>query len=126
MEVKGWKSDVRGYNRVYHGVEMIAQLTSPKIEIPKDKVADFCKRNHIRKLSLFGSVLRSDFRPDSDIDVLVEFEAGHVPGFIGLGRMQEELSRLLANRTVDLVTIKFVNHRIRQRVLASSEVMYAV
>jgi len=105
---------------------MIAQLTSPKIEIPKDKVADFCKRNHIRKLSLFGSVLRSDFRPDSDIDVLVEFEAGHVPGFIGLGRMQEELSRLLANRTVDLVTIKFVNHRIRQRVLASSEVMYAV
>ncbi len=104
---------------------MMAQLTSPKIEIPKDKVADFCKRNHIRKLSLFGSVLRSDFKPDSDIDVLVEFESGHIPGFIGLGRMQEELSHLLANRNVDLVTIKFVNHRIRQRVLASSEVMYA-
>ena len=58
---------------------MMAQLTSPKIEIPKDKVADFCKRNHIRKLSLFGSVLRSDFKPDSDIDVLVEFESGHIP-----------------------------------------------
>ncbi len=95
-----------------------------KSHIPRDQLAEFCRRNHIRKLSLFGSVLRSDFRPDSDIDVLVEFEPEHVPGF-GFIRLQEELSTILGGRNVDLVTPKFLNRRIRDEVLRSSEVQYA-
>ena len=95
-----------------------------KIEIPQDKLADFCRCHHIRKLSLFGSVLRDDFGPDSDIDVLVEFEAGHVPGLAFI-RLEQELSRLLGGRRVDLVSPKFLNERIRERVLRDAEVQYA-
>jgi uncharacterized protein len=69
--------------------------------------------------------LRQDFRPDSDIDVLVEFEPDHVPGFIALHEMEQELSRLLGGRTVDLVTERFLNRRIRDRVLAGAEIQYA-
>ena len=94
-----------------------------KPAVPKDQLAEFCRRNHILKLALFGSILREDFRPDSDIDVLVEFEPGHVPGF-GFIRLQDELSNLFGGRTVDLVTPKFLNHRIRDEVLRSAEVQY--
>jgi predicted nucleotidyltransferase len=94
------------------------------LEISKDKLADFCQRNHIRWMAFFGSVLREDFSPDSDIDVLVEFEPGHVPG-LALIRMQDELSELLAGRRVDLVTPKFLHPRIRNQVLAEMEVQYA-
>jgi predicted nucleotidyltransferase len=92
--------------------------------VPKDQLAEFCRRNHILKLALFGSILREDFRPDSDIDVLVEFEPGHVPGF-GFIRLQDELSALFGGRPVDLVTPKFLNHRIRDEVLKTAEVQYA-
>ncbi len=68
------------------------------IVLSKDELAEFCRRNHIVELSLFGSVLREDFRPDSDVDVLVVFEDGHVPGFFGLARMEEELSELFGGR----------------------------
>jgi predicted nucleotidyltransferase len=95
-----------------------------KIAIDRKKLAEFCRRHHIRKLALFGSVLREDFRADSDIDVLVEFEPGHVPGF-GFVRIQRELSELLGGRRVDLVTPKFLNDRIRDRVLADAELQYA-
>jgi uncharacterized protein len=95
-----------------------------KPTIPKTQLADFCRRNHIRKLSLFGSVLREDFGPQSDIDILVEFEPGHVPG-LRLIRLQDELSRLFGGRRVDLVTPKFLNRRIRDEVLRSAEVQYA-
>ena len=95
-----------------------------RIPIDREKIADFCRRNHIRRLALFGSVLREDFRPDSDIDVLVEFEAGHVPGLAFI-RLEQELSRLLGGRRVDLVTPKFLNERIRDRVLGDAEVQYA-
>lgn len=74
------------------------------IKIPKSKIADFCHRNRIRRLALFGSVLRDDFRPDSDVDVLVEFEPGHVPGFFRLASMERDLSALLGGRKVDLRT----------------------
>ena len=94
-----------------------------KPEIPKSQLAEFCRRHHILKLALFGSILRDDFRPDSDIDVLVEFEPGHVPGF-GFIRLQDELSALFGGRTVDLVTPKFLNRRIRDEVLRSAEVQY--
>ena len=70
--------------------------------------------------ALSGSVLRQDFGPDSDVDVLVEFEPDHVPGFIALHEMEEELSGLLGGRAVDLVTERFLNRRIRDRVLAGA------
>ncbi len=94
------------------------------IAIPDAEVADFCRKNHIRRLSLFGSVLGSRFRPDSDIDVLVEFEPGQTPGFIGLHRMGEELSVLFSGRRIDLVTVKSLNPRIRDQVLAQALVQY--
>lgn len=95
------------------------------IDISKEQIAEFSRRHHIRKLSLFGSVLRGDYRPDSDVDVLVEFEPGHGPGFIGLMKMEMELSSLLGGRKVDLVTEKFLNRRIRDQVLANAEIQYA-
>ena len=96
-----------------------------KLAIDHDALGDFCRRHHIRKLSLFGSVLREDFRPDSDVDVLVEFEPDHVPGFIALHDLEAELSQLLGDRRVDLVTERFLDRRIRQRVLATAEPQYA-
>ena len=95
------------------------------IDIPKDKIAEFCRQHHIRRLALFGSVLRDDFGLGSDVDVLVEFEPEHVPGFLGLHELEQQLSRLLEGLEVDLITEKFLNRRIRERVLADAEVQYA-
>ena len=100
-------------------------MNKARIDIPKGKIAEFCRRHHIRKLSLFGSVLRDDFQNDSDVDVLVEFEPSHGPGFIGLMKMERELSLLLGGRQVDLVTEKFLNRRMRNQVLANAEIQYA-
>jgi uncharacterized protein len=97
---------------------------TPRITIPEKKLAEFCQRNHIRKLSFFGSVLSDHFGPESDVDVLVEFEPGHTPG-LGLIRMQDELSTLLGGRKVDLVTPKFLNRRIRESVITEAAVQYA-
>lgn len=94
------------------------------IDVPREKIAHFCKHRYITKLSLFGSVLRNDFRADSNIDVLVEFHPKHIPGFLKLHQIQEELSTILENRQIDLVTSKFLNHRIRDRILAEAEVYY--
>ena len=96
-----------------------------RISIDRAKLAEFCRRHHIRTLSLFGSVLRPDFRPDSDVDVLVEFDAGHVPGFLALYDIEAELSNLLDGRKIDLVTRRSLNRRLRDRVLASAELEYA-
>jgi predicted nucleotidyltransferase len=95
------------------------------IPIDRDALANFCRRHHVRRLSLFGSVLRQDFGPASDVDVLAEFEPDHVPGFIALHDLEEELSTLLGGRKVDLVTERFLNRRIRERVLAGAELQYA-
>lgn len=94
-----------------------------QIEIHKDQVAEFCRRHHVRKLALFGSVIRDDFRPDSDVDVLVEFEPGHVPGLAFL-TMQQELSAVLG-RNVDLNTPKFLSRYFRDQVQSEAEVLYA-
>ena len=94
-----------------------------KIELPKEKIADFCRRHHIRKLAVFGSALREDFRPDSDLDVLVEFEPGHTPGLAFFG-MEQELSELLG-RQVDLNTPQFLSPYFRDKVLAEAKVRYA-
>jgi predicted nucleotidyltransferase len=91
---------------------------------PKDHLDEFCRRNHIVKLSLFGSVLREDFSPDSDVDVLVEFEEGHTPGFFGLARMEEELSKLFG-RKVDLRTPQDLSRYFRDKVTGSAAVQYA-
>ena len=93
------------------------------VAIPKEQIAAFCRRHHIRRLSLFGSVLRDDFRSDSDIDVLVEFEPGHTPGFAFIS-MQDELSQILG-RKVDLNTPQCVSRHFRGRVVAESETQYA-
>ncbi len=97
---------------------------SAKIDLDREEVADFCRRHHIRKLSLFGSVLRDDFRPDSDIDVLIEFEPGHVVGLIRLAGMELELSNLVG-RKVDLRTPGDLSRYFRQEVLETAEVQYA-
>ncbi len=94
-----------------------------KVSIPKDEIAEFCRRRHVRRLSLFGSVLTGDFRPDSDVDVLVEFEEGHTPGLVFF-EMEEELSGILG-RKVDLNTPGFLSRYFRDRVIAEAEVQYA-
>ncbi|AFY60437.1 nucleotidyltransferase family protein [Synechococcus sp. PCC 6312] len=94
------------------------------IEIPVDQISALCQQWHISKLSLFGSVLRDDFSPTSDIDILVEFESGFTPSFFKLYQIQEELSALFDNRPIDLITTKFLNQRIRDRVLATAKVFY--
>ena len=96
---------------------------SPRISIDCDVVSAFCRRHHITRLALFGSVLRDDFGPESDVDVLVEFQAGHVPG-LKFVSMERELSGLLHGRRVDMVTPKFLNPRIRNEVLESAEPLY--
>ena len=97
---------------------------SPRIALDRNQIAEFCRRHHIRKLSLFGSVLREDFRPDSDVDVLVAFEPGRQVG-LRIIDMEEELSKMLGGRRVDIVSEKYLNRRLRNRVLASAEVEYA-
>jgi uncharacterized protein len=94
-----------------------------KISIPREQIAEFCRKHHIRKLSLFGSVLRDDFRPDSDVDVLVEFEPGKIPG-LAFFAMQDELSELLG-RSVDLNTPLWLSQYFRDEVLAEAEPVYA-
>ena len=100
-------------------------MINNKITVPQEKIADFCRRNHIRKLSLFGSVLRDDFEPDSDVDVLVEFETGHVPGFFRLFDLEKELSSLFDGRKVDLRTPEDLSRHFRNEVVAKAEVQYA-
>ena len=96
---------------------------SPHLVIDRTAVNAFCQRHHIARLALFGSVLRDDFGPDSDVDVLVEFQPGHVPG-LDFVSMERELSGLLQGRRVDLVTPKFLNVRIRQQILREAEPLY--
>src|SRR3990172_8170994 len=90
--------------------------------ITSEKVVEFCKRNHIHKFALFGSVLRKGFHPNSDLDVLVEFEPGHVPG-LAFFSMEAELSDMLG-RKVDLNTPNFLSPYFRNEVLAEAEVFY--
>lgn len=92
------------------------------INIPREAIASFCRRNYIRRLSLFGSILRDDFRSDSDVDVLVEFVPGRTPG-LAFFAMQDELSDLLG-RKVDLHTAGSLSKYFRDQVLAEAEVQY--
>ena len=98
-------------------------MVRPNIALPHDQLAAFCRKHHIKKLSLFGSVLRDDFRPDSDVDMLVEFEPEARVGFFGLVGMELELTDLIG-RKVDLRTPKELSRYFRDEVLASAEVQY--
>jgi predicted nucleotidyltransferase len=93
------------------------------VAIPRADVAQFCARNHIRKLSLFGSILTNRFRPESDIDVLVEFEEGNVAGFLGLAQMELELGAILGRR-VDLRTPRELSRYFRDEVVSSALIQY--
>jgi predicted nucleotidyltransferase len=95
---------------------------SPRLTIDRGRVAEFCRRHHIRRLALFGSVLRADFGPASDVDVLVEFEPDHVPG-LAFFTMQQELSTLMG-RPVDLNTPAFLSRHFRESVLNEAEPLY--
>jgi predicted nucleotidyltransferase len=94
-----------------------------KIAIPRDKIAEFCKKHHIRRLSLFGSVISENFRQDSDVDVLVEFEPGQVVGLLRLAGMELELSEILG-RKVDIRTAADLSRYFREEVVSSAEVQY--
>jgi predicted nucleotidyltransferase len=93
------------------------------LNLSKNEIDDFCKRHHIRKLAIFGSALREDFRPESDVDVLVEFEEGREPGF-EFFTMQDELSRIVG-RKVDLNTPGFLSRYFRDKVMKEAQVQYA-
>jgi len=93
-----------------------------RIEVSQDKIAEFCRKHHIRELAIFGSALRDDFGPDSDVDVLVEFEPKHVPG-LAFFTMEAELSEIFG-RKVDLNTLHFLSRDFRDEVIAEAESQY--
>ena len=95
-----------------------------KIQVNPEAIAAFCRRHHIRKMAFFGSVLREDFGPDSDVDVLVEFEPEHVPGYGFIG-IQDELSEFFDGHPVDLCTEKSLHPLIKDRVIRDAEIVYA-
>ena len=105
------------------GQQFVPEKRMATFEVDKNRVAAFCRRNRIRRLALFGSVLRDDFAPDSDIDVLVEFEDGHIPG-LAFFAMEQELTQILG-RQVDLNTPQFLSRHFRDTVLAEAEDQYA-
>lgn len=97
----------------------------PRINLPRKKIEAFCRKHHIRRLSLFGSVLRDDFSPDSDVDILVHFEPGHTPSFFRLFAMQDELSEILGGRKVDIRTPNDLSRYFRDDVVRNAVVQYA-
>jgi predicted nucleotidyltransferase len=92
------------------------------IELTPQQIETFCQKHHIRSLAFFGSVVREDFNPNSDIDVLVEFEPGHIPGF-DFFLIEAELSRLMG-RKVDLQTTNFLSPEIRRSVISEAVTAY--
>ena len=94
-----------------------------RVNVEKQKIMEFCRTRHIRKLSFFGSVLRDDFGPNSDVDVLVEFEPEFVPG-LEFFQMEADLSDILGHK-VDLNTTGFISKYFRDKVIAEAEVQYA-
>lgn len=114
--------------RCYNGIMIPAESITSQIELPYDKIADFCRKWHVSEFALFGSVLRSDFRPDSDIDVLVVFAPDAHHSLIDRFHMQEELAAILG-RKVDLVSKRGIersrNPLRRKEILSSARVIYA-
>ncbi len=101
------------------------ELKVGNLDVPGEAVAGLCRRHHIRKLAFFGSVLRDDFGPNSDVDVLIEFKPGHEPGFFALFDIAQELSAVLGGRKVDLRTPQDLSRYFRDEVIAGARVCYA-
>ncbi|WP_394708812.1 nucleotidyltransferase family protein [uncultured Desulfobulbus sp.] len=95
-----------------------------QIELPKEQIAAFCRDKHIIRLAIFGSALRPDFGPNSDIDLLVEFDPEQIPGLFGIARMERDLSAILGGRKVDLRTPEDLSKYFRQKVMDEAEVQY--
>jgi len=95
------------------------------LNLHEDALAKFCKRHHIRRLSLFGSQLKGTARSDSDLDLLVEFEPAHIPGLLGVAGMEIELSEMLGGKQVDLRTEGDLSHYFREDILRNAQVQYA-
>ena len=93
-----------------------------RIDIPREEIAEFCRRNRVRRMALFGSVIRDDFRPESDVDILVEFEPGYAAGFVFF-QMRRELTVMLG-REVDMHTAASLSPYFRQEVLDEAEEIY--
>ena len=109
-----------------HGGSRLTSLaTPPKVSIPKNELASLCNAHGVRRLALFGSALRDDFSPDSDIDLLVEFSPDRVPGLLGLAGIEIELSALCGGRKVDLRTAEDLSRYFRADVLEAAEVQFA-
>jgi hypothetical protein len=100
-------------------------MTAANIEVPTEEIAAMCRRNGVRRLALFGSVLTGRFSEHSDIDVLIEFRPNERVGFFRLADIQDELSRLLDGRTVDLRTPMDLSRYFREEVLRDASVVYA-
>jgi predicted nucleotidyltransferase len=100
-------------------------MRTGRLPLSESQIREFCLRYHIRRLALFGSVLRDDFGPSSDIDVLVEFESHHVPGLLRLAAMERELSARVGARRVDMRTPGDLSRYFRDDVLAHAVVQYA-
>lgn len=96
-----------------------------KVSVSKEKLVSFCRERGIQWLAVFGSALRPDFRPDSDVDVLVRFRPESTPGLLGMARIEREMSELFDKRKVDLRTPEDLSHYFRQHVLDEAEVQYA-
>jgi hypothetical protein len=97
----------------------------PRLPLDQQLLRRLCQKHHILRLSLFGSVLKGSDRPDSDVDLLVEFEDGMAPGLLGLAAIEQELARLLGGRRVDLRTPEDLSRHFRSEVLRSAEVQFA-
>ena len=98
---------------------------NPQVSVSKTALAAFCRKHGIKRFAIYGSALRADFSPASDIDVLVEFEPDRVPGLFGIAGMELELSELFSGRKVDLRTPEDLSRYFRQDVLDTAEVQYA-
>ena len=96
-----------------------------RLPIEHDALIGFCRLHHIRRLSLFGSVLTGTARPDSDVDLLVEFESGRTPGLLGMAKLEAELSALMGGRRVDLRTPQDLSRYFRDEVIRTAEVQFA-
>jgi len=99
-------------------------MTQPRIDFSRDEFSKLCRRHGIRRVAFFGSVLRDDFGPESDIDMLVEFSPESQPGW-EIVTIQDEFSVFFGGRPVDFVNPKYINRRLRDRVLSQAEVIYA-
>src|SRR5260370_12238052 len=98
-------------------------VQAPEI-IDLKALASLCTEHHIQRLSLFGSAVRGELRPDSDVDLLVEYDPAHRPGLVALQDFEDALSRVCGGRKVDLVNSKFLNPRLKGHILKEARVLY--